>query len=347
MEGTETSPELVTVVIPARNEERSILRCLQSVQGQTYRNLQIVVVDGASDDRTAEIVKEVAEADGRIELLVNPDRVIPKSLNLAAVHARGRWLVRVDAHSTVPPDYVMRAAEHLRTGRWAGVGGRKDGVAATPAGKAVAAAMASRFGVGNSTYHYGVRTQVVEHVPFGAYPLDVVRWLGGWDERLTVNQDFEFDERVRAAGGQILFDPDLVIHWECRQSVGELFGQYRRYGRGKVRVARLHPRSVRLRHLAAPGLVAAGAVAAVASVRRPRAAAIATGPYLAALAVASVRTARSLEPAARPWVAPAFVAMHVGWGLGFWEGVAAWLTGSRARSARPADEGSVMRRWWR
>lgn len=314
--------ELVTVVIPARNEEQSIRACVASIQAQTHRNLQIIVVDGDSEDATASVVKDIAESDPRVELVVNPQRVIPVSLNMAVQETRARWLVRVDAHATVPPDYVARALEHLVTGRWGGVGGRKDGVGRTAAGRAVAAAMGSRFGVGGSTYHHGTEQRTVEHIPFGAYPVSVIRELGGWDERLRVNQDFEFDYRVREAGHELLFDPRLRIDWESRQSVPALFSQYRRYGHGKVKVARLHPASLRVRHLTAPALVATVAAAAVVGVRRPGRAAAMLAPYAVALGLASARTARDLDRDARPWVAPAFLAMHVGWGLGFWKGVA-------------------------
>jgi cellulose synthase/poly-beta-1,6-N-acetylglucosamine synthase-like glycosyltransferase len=333
--------DLVTVVIPARNEERFIAACLDSVQSQDYPRLQIIVVDGASDDHTAEIVRGYVELDGRVELLINPDRIIPRSLNLALGAARGRWLVRVDAHAAVPADYVRRAVAHLRTGDYAGVGGRKNGVGVTPAGRAIAAAMASRFGVGNSTYHYGTEPQTVEHVPFGAYSVDVARRLGGWDQRLVVNQDFEFDYRIRAAGMRLLFDPELVIEWHCRQSVPDLYRQYRRYGKGKVTVAALHPRSVRLRHLMAPMLVASGALAATVAVRRPGWGAALVAPYAALLLGSSVRTARKLDsPGDRIWVAPAFAAMHVGWGVGSWQGVGGLLASRRRQTLTGAVAGN-------
>ena len=255
------------------------------------------------------------------------------SLNRALAAARGPWLVRIDAHATVPPDYVRIAVEHLRTGRWGGVGGRKDGVGFTPAGRAVAAAMASPFGVGNSTYHYGTDTQVVEHVPFGAYPVELARSLGGWDESLRVNQDFEFDYRVRLSGRELLFDPRLSIQWHCRQSVGALFDQYRRYGRGKVTVASKHPSSLRLRHLAAPALVVTWVGAGLLGIKRPGLAAALAAPYATALAVASWRTAsrRLDQPGDRRHVPAAFVAMHAGWGIGFWAGVRTLLVQGRRR----------------
>ena len=320
--GEPSKEELVTVVIPVRNEEAEIDTCLDSIRQQSYRNLQIIVADGRSTDRTRGLVRRHMAEDPRIELLENEGRIVPTGLNRALAATRARWLVRVDGHATVPPDYVHRAVEHLRTGRWAGVGGVKAGHGRTPAGHAIAAAMSSRFGVGGSTYHYGTTQRLVGHVPFGAYSVDVARALGGWDERLVVNQDFEFDYRLRQSGGQLLFDPQMRIRWQCRQSVPDLFRQYRRYGRGKVAVMKLHPRSISPRHLVPPALVLSWAVAGVLSLRSPRIAAALVSPYAVALAAGSVTTSRRLESSAqRRWVAPAFIAMHAGWGLGFYEGL--------------------------
>jgi succinoglycan biosynthesis protein ExoA len=325
-------PRLTTVAIPARNEEQAIAACLDSVLSQDDPNIEVLVVDGASTDRTAEIVRAYARRDARVHLLSNPAGIIPTSLNLAAQAARGRWFVRVDAHAAIPPDYVRRAAGHLRTGRWGGVGGRKDGVGVTPAGRAIAAAMGSRFGVGNSTYHYGSAIRPVEHIPFGAYPTQLIRELGGWDETLRVNQDFEFDYRVRRSGHELLFDPELTIEWRSRQSIGELWAQYRRYGRGKTVVAWKHPGSIRLRHLASPALVLWLGAAAGAVAFRPRLAALALAPYAGGLAVASALTARKVRGIrARMWIPVAFVAMHLGWGVGFWEGAAGRLAERVAR----------------
>lgn len=313
------SQDLVTVIIPARNEENSIEECLQSVLSQDWLNLQVVVVDGGSDDRTAEVVLAIAAADPRVELVRNPHRVIPISLNLGLSVSRSKWIVRVDAHASVAPDYVRLAVSHLETGVYGAVGGRKNGVGKTPAGRAVAQVMSSRFGVGGSTYHWGEKICSVEHVPFGAYPTSLLRQLGGWDETLEVNQDFELDFRVRQAGRDILFDPSLRIDWACRQSVRALFKQYRRYGSGKLVVAKKHPASLRPRHLAAPLLVLDLVAAGIVLTCSRRLAAGMVGPYVLALALATGANLRYLDRNARIYVAPAFVAMHIGWGVGFWE----------------------------
>jgi cellulose synthase/poly-beta-1,6-N-acetylglucosamine synthase-like glycosyltransferase len=318
--------ELVTVVVPACNEERFLGACLESIQAQDYPALQIVVVDGASTDATAAIVRARTAEDDRVELLHNDRRNIPSSLNLAVAQARGRWLVRVDAHSMVGPTYVSTAVERLREGTWAGVGGRKDGVGQTPAGRAIAVAMASRFGVGNSTYHFGTTAQEVDHLAFGAYQVDIVRQLGGWDERLTANEDFEFDHRIRAAGLRLLFDPRLVIRWHCRQSVADLYRQYHRYGRGKVDVAWLHPESLHLRHLAPPAFVAYAAAGLLVNRNHLARWFAMMAPYVLAVTGESIRAGGRLESRDDRFRLPgAFVAMHIGWGVGFWSGVASTL----------------------
>lgn len=324
MTAPQDTTELVSVIVPARNEERSVGGTLDSLRAQDYPNLQIIVIDGGSTDGTADVVRAHMAADPRVELVDNPRQITPAALNVGVAHARGPWLVRMDAHSTVEPGYVSRAVARLREGRWGGVGGRKDGDAQTPSGKAIAAALGSRFGVGGSVYHHGVVEQEVDHIPFGAYPTELVRQLGGWDERLITNQDYEFDYRLRLRGERLLFDPELRIAWQSKETVREFYRQYNRYGKGKVDVARLHPRSLRPRHLIppllVPWLVAAGATALV----RPRIGAAMVAPYAAALTVASVRTATRLDDArARPFVPAAYLAMHIGWGLGAWSKIVA------------------------
>ncbi len=322
-----------TIVVPVRNERNAIGACLDSLVAQSETDTQIIVVDGDSDDGTADYVLQRAEADPRIELLRNPARTVPYAMNVALAATRARWLVRVDAHAAVPPGYVARAVELLEGGDWGAVGGIKRGIGKTPAGKAVAAAMASPFGVGGSIYHYGREAQEVEHVPFGAYPTELARSLGGWGEEFTVNQDFEFDHRVRESGHKILFDPSLVIDWESRQSLGALWRQYRRYGKGKAKVALRHPGSVRPRHALPPLFVAyLAGTGVLALVRRDgtRLAAVATAPYALALGVASVHAGRQIEDTtARPLVPLAFMAMHIGWGVGFWEGLVHEFRASR------------------
>ena len=324
--------ELVSVLIPARNEEQFLDSCLASVRAQDHPNLQIIVVDGASTDATPDIVRRHMREDERVELLHTDRLSIPGSLNLGLARARGRWLVRVDAHSTVPASYVRTAADLLSENSCGGVGGRKDGVGQTPAGRAIAVAMSSRLAVGNSTYHHGTRVQEVEHLAFGAYPVALLRDLNGWDERLTANEDFELDHRLRLRGHRLLFEPAMQIRWHCRQSLADLFAQYRRYGEGKVDVALLHPRSLSPRHVAPPLFVLYLGSAALVATRRPGHALAMLAPYGLALTVETARLSSRLDGTGETARVPAAIAaMHVGWGLGFWSGLQHHLSDRRRR----------------
>jgi len=223
----------------------------------------------------------------------------------------------VDAHSTVPEGYVSGAVAHLRSGRWGGVGGRKDAVATTPAGKAIAVVLGSPLGVGGSVYHHGLQVRSVDHIPFGAYPTALLEEIGGWDERILANEDFELDHRLRVAGHELLFDPALRIAWRSRQSLGELFGQYRRYGRGKALVALKHPGSLRVRHAAPPLFVAGVALAPLLHRKAFKGLVLA---YACFVGGASAALARGLEDrGARRYLPGVFPCMHLAYGLGFWE----------------------------
>ena len=112
--GLPAAAELVTVLVPARDEAGSLGACLDSVRAQDHRHLQILVVDNASTDGTAQVVLRHRAQDPRVELVAHPRPGISGALNAGLAQARGRWLVRVDAHSTVGPSYVSLAVERLR-----------------------------------------------------------------------------------------------------------------------------------------------------------------------------------------------------------------------------------------
>ena len=130
-----------------------------------------------------------------------------------------------------------------------------------------------------------------------------------------------------------MYDPNLSIAYHGQQSIRGVFRQFRRYGSGKVKVLAKHPESVRARHFAAPALVAWSVAATAVALRRPKLGAAAVAPYLGAVAAVSLANARKLDDGAdRVRLPLAFAAMHVGWGLGFWEGVIRLVRGRRPGS---------------
>lgn len=331
----------VSVLMPVRNEERSVAGAIRSVLEQTLQDVEVLVIDGQSDDATVTIVSELASTDPRVRLLHNPDRTIPHALNIGLRAARAPYVARVDAHASVSVDYLERGVTELDANPdVASVGGRRIGVGEGPTGHAVAAALSSPFGVGNSVNHYGGEAQDTDHASFAVSRADVLRSIDGWDESLLVNEDVDLDHRIGLAGFRIRYDPQMEIHWHVRRTVRDLGRQYRRYGRGKAAMVRKNGRSaVRLRHLAAPGLVAwMGGAALVAVTGHPRLAAAMAAPYAAGLVGATTVTQRKGygQQQLRPLpLAGAFTAMHFGWGLGFLEGYLLRLTPAAASGRDP------------
>lgn len=344
------SSPTVSVLMPVLDEERTVAAAISSVLRQTCTGLEVLVVDGRSTDGTVAVVRQLAQADPRVRLLDNPRRTIPHALNVGLSAARGGYVARVDAHARISDDYLARGVAELEAHPdVAGVGGRRVGVASTPTGLAIAAALSSPYGVGDSINHYAREEQDTDHASFGVYRASVLRAVDGWDPRLPVNEDVDLDHRILAAGHRIRLDPDMVIWWQVRESLRDFGRQYRRYGRGKAAMVRKNGRSaVRVRHLAAPGLLVllTGAVAAAAS-GRPRAGATLVMPYAAVVAAGTVRgTVRDRRAArARPpgrvgtfpaALAGALVTMHTSWGLGFLEGTLLRLPPDTS-SARPCS----------
>ncbi|MCP5027743.1 MAG: glycosyltransferase, partial [Actinomycetia bacterium] len=230
-----------TVAIPALNEEATICACLESLCHQTLIPDRVIVADGGSHDRTIERVHRFArDASIRIDVIDNPQRRVSTGLNSALAISDTDFFFRLSAHATLSARYLEILTGHLEEG-WTGAGGRKVAVGTTPQGRANAAALGSRVGIGGSRYHYSTRVCEVDHVPSGGYKTSVAKSLGGWAEDLPVNQDYEFDQRLRSHGGRIILDPSAMSYWQCRQTLTGHFAQFRRYGAGKAKVVLRRP----------------------------------------------------------------------------------------------------------
>jgi succinoglycan biosynthesis protein ExoA len=335
-----TPPEpLISVLMPVRNEAEHVEAAVRSVLAQTVANIEILVIDADSSDDTVRLVQAIG--DPRVRVLRNERRIIPCALNIGLAAARGRFVARIDAHARVNDEYLEIAVTEMVDGTVASVGGRRSGVAATATGRAIATALSSPFGVGNSINHYADEAQDTDHASFGVTRTAVARAVGGWDETLLVNEDVDFDHRILAGRHRIRFNPDMVILWQVRETLPDLARQYRRYGRGKAAMVRKNgPSAVRARHLAAPALVVGlGGAAIVGLSGRRRLPLAVVLPYLGGLAAVSWRTAARQGPDSPrfepPQMAAALATMHVAWGLGFIEGMVLGMTPAASSGRDP------------
>jgi succinoglycan biosynthesis protein ExoA len=310
----------VSIIMPVRNEAASLDAALASVCSQaTEATIEVIVVDDHSTDSSRSIVERWIAQDEHVRLISSPRRGIPQALNIGLDAARGRYLVRVDGHSIIPPEYVQALLDHVRSDACEGAGGLKRAVGQGTFGRAVATAHGSRFGIGDSKYHFSQRQELVDHIPFGAYTTELARAIGGWDEELRTNEDFDFDFRYQQAGGRLLFDPAIVVDWHVRETPAKLAQQYYGYGRGKFMALVRNPSSLHLRWLAPPILV--GSITAGILLSRTTAGrallAVVGGSYALFLVAGSAVLGRRVGVRLAPSVALALSVMHFSWGTGF------------------------------
>src|SRR5256714_1495519 len=282
----------VSVIVPCRNEERYIARCLDSIAATDYprERLEVLAVDGLSEDRTRAIVADYVTRYPFIRLLDDPARTPPTAVNTGIRAARGEIRVRMDAQGVYPPSYIPGLAAALQQTGADSVGGVLVTLPAsqTAIAKAIAIAMSHPFGVGNSYFRVGVREpRWVDTIAFFCCRRETFDRVGLFDETLARDEDSEFNGRLIQAGGRILLVPHVTAHYYARDSLWQLARMYHQYGYSKPLVARKLGRVTTVRQLVPAGFVTALAAATPALPWGPGAAALlvpAVVPYPLAVA---------------------------------------------------------------
>ncbi|MBV9302329.1 MAG: glycosyltransferase family 2 protein [Acidobacteriaceae bacterium] len=220
----ETLPT-VSVIIPCRNEARFISKCLDSVltNGYPLGRLEILVVDGMSDDGTREIGQGYAERYKQVQVLTNARKLIPCAVNIGVDEAKGEIVMRVDAHTVLEERYIERCVRVLVEYGADDVGGKLRIVARddTSVGRTIVKALTQRVGVGNLRYRFAEpeKPEVVDTVPFFCCWRDVFDKIGPFNEKLARVEDVEFKRRLVRAGGQIMLAPGAAAVYQARSQL--------------------------------------------------------------------------------------------------------------------------------
>jgi succinoglycan biosynthesis protein ExoA len=319
----------VTVVIPMRNEAASIHRCLESVLQSRLvdgDSLEVLVLDGDSTDASAATVAAIAQTDDRVRLIANPARLQAAAFNRALAEARGQYFLRIDAHSQYADDYVAESLRLLDAAGAENVGGVQRAAGTSPIGRVIAAAVSSRFAAGDAKYRHATTPSFTDTVYLGCWRTETLRRLGGMREDWAVNEDYELNIRLRAAGGRVYLSPTIRSTYFVRASFTSLARQYARYGFWKVRTLMEHAGSLRWRQTVAPTFV----LSLLATWPLIRAfGVIGTIPvvaYGAANLSASIVTAAGSRWRYLPMLPLVFLIIHVAWGSGFLAGLCYWPT---------------------
>lgn len=321
--------QFVSVIVPCYNEAGSIRLLLEAVNRQDYPHpqMEVIIADGLSTDGTRqEIAAFLADTPAlTVRVVDNPRRIIPAGLNRAIEEAKGEMIVRLDAHSMPYPDYITRCVSWLeKESGLLNVGGVWEIRPArdTVPGRGIAAAAAHPLGAGDALYRISAASpRPVDTVPFGAFRKELVRQVGGFDESLQTNEDYEFNVRVRQSGGRVWLDPGIRSVYFARPTYRSLARQYWRYGWWKARMLRRYPGTLRWRQLLPP-LFVAGVIGllglSVFFGPARLAGAVVLGGYLLALIIAgALQAGQKRDAGLLVSFPPAIAVMHFSWGAGF------------------------------
>jgi len=222
----------VAVVIPTLNEEKFIARCLDSVIAQSYpfAEMDVMVVDGGSKDRTREIVEEYRKKYANIRFIHNPGRIQSIAFNIGVKNSEAPYIVRLDAHATYNKVYIERCVKNFSAnaevlGCAPEFVGNVGGVCAIrPQHSGLIAESSailnqSKFGIGGAAFRVGAPAGFVDTVPFGCFPRTILNKIGGMREDLPRGEDNEFNSRIRKAGYKIYLDPEIVCTYFSRDTL--------------------------------------------------------------------------------------------------------------------------------
>ncbi|HWC21944.1 MAG TPA: glycosyltransferase family A protein [Flexivirga sp.] len=220
-----TDDPLVSVVVPTRNNARTIRACLQSVLDQTYPRVELIVVDNHSDDETLEIATELAN----VAVTGGPERSAQRNLGIA--HAEGQWVLWLDSDMVLPPRSIELA---VRT--------------ATSSGATGVALPERTIGDGFWTACRALERECYLNQPWLHNPRlvqrDYLLGEGGFHLEMSGPEDADLRLRMRAEGRGIELAPIVVDHDEGRLTVADVLRKRYYYGRSIPTFAGQHDGAV-------------------------------------------------------------------------------------------------------
>jgi glycosyltransferase involved in cell wall biosynthesis len=313
----------LAVIIPAREAANELADCLAAIDAQDLPPEEMWIVVAPSRDDTDAVAKRLADGREDVRVIDNPAGDRGSALNLAIGRATADVLAFVDAQARLAPDYLAAASRSLAASDAAVVGGPMRPEGRTTVGRALALALASPFGIGDSQFHFEGSARLVESVYLGVYRSAIFSAVGGYNPALRRTEDDDLNWRVRAAGMRIWMDPAIRSTYLCRNDLVAIWRQFYGYGFWKVALATLRPGAIRPRHLVPMVFVIGLTVAAAVSV-------VAWWPALPAVLAAYLVAAIPFAVAgggswsSRLLFPVVTCVMHVAYGVGSLGGILSW-----------------------
>lgn len=240
----------VSVIIPIRNEEKYIEKCIESILIQDFNKseMEVIFIDGISEDNTVKIINHYINTYSHFKVLSNQNKTTPCALNIGICNAKGKYIIRMDAHSEYPSNYISKCIYYIEHKEADNVGCLVETVGEGKIGKSIAYVLSSKFGVGNSKFRTNAKSGYVDTVPFGTFRKELFNKIGLFDERLERNQDSEFNNRIIKNGGKIYLFNEIKIIYHPRNTIKGLIKMAILNGKWNVITNHYISGAMRLRH---------------------------------------------------------------------------------------------------
>lgn len=316
----------VSIIIPCRNEEKYIKKCVESFLNQSYPKelIEIIIADGMSTDNTRNIINEMVKENNNIVLIDNLNYTAPAGMNLGIKKSTSDIIIIFGAHAYADENFVKENVISLERDGVGCAGGVITTINDSIKGEAIAEAMSCPFGVGNALFRYSEKEAYVDTVGFGAYYRKFIIDIGLFDEELVRNQDDELNYRVEKSGKKILLNPKIKSTYFSRGDFKKLWRQYYQYGFWKVRVIQKHNKPASIRHLIplifVLFIIFGGIISTFSNIVRVGYALIIL-LYLALDVVFSIRICKKKKMTYFPYLLLTFPILHISYGIGFILGI--------------------------
>jgi len=240
-----------SLIVVVRNERECLVNLLHDLEEQDFplKNTEIILVDSASTDGTDRAMKDFADhhSGRRITILQNPHRILASGWNLAIKAAKGKYVLRLDAHTRVPRDFLARNLDSLKGEPI--VGGRIVYVKPSGIWKSILfAAASSPFGAAPAAFRRLVAAGYVDTLAFAAYSRRVFEKVGLFNETLGRTEDNEMHYRIRDAGFKFYYDPAIVSYYLPRRTLRQLLRQMYNNGFWIFPTLAIQPKCFSFRH---------------------------------------------------------------------------------------------------
>ena len=343
----------ISVIIPTRNEEDYIEACINSllncpsIQVSGF-NVEFIIVDGMSTDKTVDIIKEKF-GHLNLKILNNPNLYQSYAMNIGIENSNNinetSLIIRADAHSKYPQDYIFQCWQ-ASFNTWGGnAGSVQKAVGTNFFTRIVADVMNSGYAMGGVSYRnikydpFNPTTQYIDSdtAYLGSWKRSDLIELGGFNEEFQINEDYELNIRLRNNGRKVIVVSDLIVEYFVRSSLFGLIKQFFRYGLWKTKTLSLHPDSLKLRQLAPVSFVLFLFVLGIGNL-------IFAGDLLLFINASSILIGtlwlimilliwKNSSNLFSIFLIPFIVlSMHISWGLGFLYGLIRWARGGWNKS---------------